>query len=178
MSMKKPWARPQDFSDIPGCQRVVCNVYLQQYPELALIMWFAAPGTRSQLTVRLLVAGLAAMNGQVDPENPEPAPPLPPRRTRTQAASPVEPARSGRKFPSSLATPPGPFPGPSQSVSMPQAEQPLRLDEPSVSLEPVVEEPRAALPQFQVSAASLEAAHTEPEEDRPISAGLALLRSF
>jgi len=110
MSMKKPWARPQDFSDIPGCQRVVCNVYLQQYPELALIMWFAAPGTRSQLTVRLLVAGLAAMNGQVDPENPEPAPPLPPRRTRTQAASPVEPARSGRKFPSSLATPPDPSP--------------------------------------------------------------------
>jgi hypothetical protein len=181
MSEKKSWVRPAEFADIPELQRVICNIYLAEHPDLARVMWFAPPGTRAQLTVRLLLAGLAALNGDplADPQALSPSPSSR-RRHRSRLVSDPPSRSSAVRHPTPPPAPRPPDVAPATSPSTPAAHPhdspspvPAELAGPTKS----ADEPPTSLPQFQVPAESLYA-DDEPAEDPPVSGGLALLRSF
>lgn len=182
MTIRKPWVPPEGFPETPELQRLTFNLYLEEQPELARIMWFAPPGTRSQMIIQLLAAGLAATDGHVDAAAP---PPVRSRsrqanrhQTRLPASAPA--AGRGRSAPTVLAarSPAAPPTSPLENVPFPRPPAPSELSAPSDSTESVAPGAATALPQFQVSAASLDSDHTDPDQDPPSSSGFALLSSF
>jgi hypothetical protein len=180
MSDHKPWVRPQGFADVPKFQRVMSNIHLDEHPELARLMWFAPPGTRSQLTIRLMVAGLAALNGQLAFGAPDlPPPPSRPRRIRGQGVPSPQASPKVHNSPISAAIPtlPGPAPSPLTSAPPSRTESPPPPGQIPDAPDSVDDQTPRGLPQFELPTAPIES-DTDPEDTPPVSGGLALLSSF